>query len=172
MTDREEQLRDRIARDPSDPEALRQLAERVGAKRGGKDEAVELWRRYVEVVDASQMSQALFRLASAQVRARRDSEAIEILGRCTQIAPDYAEAFQLLGELLRRAGELEGAIGALQRAAELDPEAVGPRVALVACFDALGRQREAGAVLESIRKLGADNPALMALVQELMHRRG
>ncbi len=172
MTDREQQIRDRIAGDPSDAEALRELAEHVGAKRDRKDEAVELWRRYVEVVDAGETSQALFRLANAQVQARRDPEAIEVLERCTQIAPEYAEAFDLLGELLRRAGELEGAIVTLQRAAELDPEAVRPRVALVACFDALGRQREAGAVLESIRKLGADNPALMALVQELMHRRG
>ena len=96
MTDKEQQIRDRIAGDPSDAEALRELAEHVGAKRDRKDEAVELWRRYVEVVDAGETSQALFRLANAQVQARRDPEAIEVLERCTQIAPEYAEAFDLL----------------------------------------------------------------------------
>jgi tetratricopeptide (TPR) repeat protein len=167
----ERELRARLERDPTDGDALRELVRRVGTDRDGKREVVELWRRHVEAVDGPDEGAALLGLARSQVAARQEEDAIETLGRCVERLPDSAEAHGLLGELLRRAGRLEAAVEALSRATDLDPDSLEPRVALVACYDALGREREARAALESIRDLGAGNPAIGALVQELMHRR-
>ncbi|MEE9133167.1 MAG: tetratricopeptide repeat protein, partial [Gemmatimonadota bacterium] len=80
-------------------------------------------------------------------------------------------AFDLLGELLRQAGRLAEAVEALQHAADLDPKAVQPRLALIACLDALGRHQEAEAALGAVRALGAGDPALTALIQEVARRR-
>ena len=132
---------------------------------------MELWQRYVETVAEDGLGEALFSLASAQIEARQEADAVATLRRCVEVEPDWAEAFDLLGEVLRRAGELEGAAEALERAASLDPEAVRPRVALATVYDAMGRRDEASELLRSLGRRAADNPALRALVQELMHRR-
>lgn len=171
MSQRERELRTRVQRDPDDADALRELARVVGRSRTGKDEAIDLWRRHLEVAAPSDRAAARLALAHALIQARREPEAIQTLRECTRDSPDAAEAFDLLGELLRRAGDLEEAVGALTRAIELEPDAVRPRVALVTCYDALGREREARAALQSLAGLGADDPAITALVRELMHRR-
>jgi Flp pilus assembly protein TadD len=172
VTKLEVQLRDHLTQRPSDSEALRELAELVSAERHRKGEAVELWQRYVEAVHADRIDEALLCLARAQVEARREADAIMTLERCTAEDIGLGEALELLGELLRRAGRFEDAVSVLQRAAELDDEAVQPRLALVACFDALERPREAEAALESVRALGQKDPAIAALVRELVQRRG
>lgn len=171
MKNREQGLRERIAADPSDADALRELAELVGSGRGRKEEAVELWLRYVDAADPSEAAGALTALARAQVEARRYAAAIETLKRCTAGAPKCYAAFDLLGELLRQAGRLAEAVEALQHAADLDPKAVQPQLALIACLDALGRHQEAEAALGAVRALGAGDPALTALIQEVARRR-
>jgi Flp pilus assembly protein TadD len=172
MTDRERKLRERTIEAPEDAEAVRQLAELVGGQRGRKREAVELWSRYLTVVDASQTAEALLALARAQVEARQVSTAVETLRRCVDEAPGEAEAFDLLGELLRGSGDLEAAAEALRRAVELEPQSIRPRLALVNCLDVLGRSDEAGSELEAVRDMAAGDPALNALVMELVQRRG
>ncbi len=62
MTDREQELRARISESPEDAEALRELAVIVGSRRGQKNEAVELWRRFSNVVDPSLLGEALLAL--------------------------------------------------------------------------------------------------------------
>ena len=171
MTDQESQLRRRLSGDPKDFDALRALAELVGAARDRKAEAVELWRRYADVAGPELAGGALFALGRAQVEARQEADAIETLLVCTREDPALSEAFDLLGELLRRAGRLEEAVEELKRAADLDPEAVRPRVALAICYDALGRRSEAESVLSSLGQAAANDPAVSALVRELMHRR-
>ena len=172
MKERETELRERMAEAPDESEAMRELARLIGAERGRKAEAVELWQSYVETVDAADVPAALLALGRAQVEARREADAIETLRRCTEEAPELPEAFEVLGALLRRAGDLESAADAFSRAAELQPDAVQPLLALVACLDEGGRSAEAGAVLGSIQKLGSGDPAVLALIQELMQRRG
>jgi tetratricopeptide (TPR) repeat protein len=171
VTDRERRLRERVRDAPEDAAALRELAESVGNARTRKDEAVDLWRRYLEVSGPERIGEALLALGRAQVEARRGREALETLRRCTVEWPTCFDAFDLLGELLRLEGEHEAAVEALQRAVELDPRSLRPRVALVSCFDALGRAAEAEAVLEEVRELDSGDPAILALVQELMQRR-
>lgn len=171
MADRESELRARIAAAPADTEVLRELAELVGARRGSKDEAVELWLGYVDLVGPERTAEALLALGRAQVEARRNDEAIQTLRRCAEDAPEFYPVFDLLGELLRQAGRLEEAVETLQRAVELDASAVRPRLALVSCLDALDRPRDAEAALAAVRALGSNDPAVLALVQELMRRR-
>jgi tetratricopeptide (TPR) repeat protein len=171
VTDGEGRLRERLREVPEDTTALRELAELVGKARTRKDEAVDLWHRYLEVAGPEHIGEALLALGRAQVEARKEREAIETLRQCTVETSTCFAAFDLLGELLRREGELEAAVEALQRAGELDPRAIRPRVALVSCLDALGRAAEAEAALDEVRELGSDDPAILALVQELMQRR-
>ncbi len=172
MSDREAQLRARLAAVPGEAETIRELAELVGAARNRKDEAVKLWERYAGLVDAVRTEAALLALARAQIEARCEDAAIETLQRCAARTPESFEAFDLLGELLRRDGRLEEAAQALRRAAELDPKAVRPRLALVTCLDGLGQSAEAQAALDEVRRLASGDPAVLALVQELMRRRG
>jgi len=167
----EEELRERVGEVPGEPEALRQLAELVGRHRGRKGEAVEIWLRYVDAAPSSEKAEALLALARAQVEARQNEEAIETLQRCTAEDPGIFAGLELLGELLRQVGRIEEAVGVFERAVEIDWQAVQPRVALVSCFDALGRPREAEAVLAQVRAMGTGDPAVLALVQELMRRR-
>jgi lipopolysaccharide biosynthesis regulator YciM len=172
MTDQERRLRERVHEAPDDAPALRELAELVGRARTRKGEDVDLWRRYLEVAGGELIGEALLALGRAQVEARKEREAVETLRRCTVEWPTCFTAFDLLGELLRLEGEHEAAVEALQRAIELDPSAIRPRLALVSCFDALGRAADAEAALEHVRELDPGDPAILALVQELVQRRG
>jgi Flp pilus assembly protein TadD len=171
MTDREIQPGGPGSEVPEDAALLRKKAELAGAERGGKNEAVDLWRRYLEVVDPAGTGEALLELGRALVRARREGEAADVLRRCVEELPDSFEAHALLGEILRQTGELEAAVGALKRAAELSATELQPQVSLVFCLDALGRRSEADAALRVLTESGASNPAVRALVQELLQRR-
>lgn len=172
MSEREEELRERLAEEPDDPQATRELARLVGERRDRKAEAVELWQRHLKTVGQAERASALLALGRAQVEARREVEAIETLRRCTREAPDTPQAFELLAELSRRAGDLGSAVEALRRAIELQPGALQPQLALVACLDELGRDGEAQEVLSNVRRMAAGDPAVAALLRELMHRRG
>lgn len=171
MSEREEELRRRVADSPSDAELLGELARLVGEGRSRKAEAVELWERHAASVEPAARPAALLALGRAQVEARREAEAIDTLRRCTA-AEALPEAFEMLGELLRRAGELDEAAGALRRAWELQPGALQPALALVACLDEAGRGEEAQQVLSSIQSAAAGDPAVAALIRQLLHRRG
>ncbi len=151
--------------------ALRMKAESVGAERDRKNEAVDLWLRYLEVVEPAGTREALYELGRALVQARRDEEAIDVLRRCATEWPESFEAHALLGEVLKQAGDLEAAVGALKRATELSPGDVQPLASLAICLEALGRQSEADAALSALRESSAGNPAVWALMQELLQRR-
>ncbi len=172
MNDREAELRARLGERPDDAEALGELATIVLAARRRKAEAVELWKRYAAAVDPSRLSDATLGLARAQMEARQEEQAIESLQRCTELDPNAFDAFDLLGELLRRRGRLEEAAEALGRAVRLDPQALRPRLALVTCLDGLGRSDEAQTLLVEAEKLGEGDPAVRGLIQELLRRRG
>lgn len=171
MTDRASRSGEPVSDVPEDAATLRKLAELAGAQRGRKHEAVDLWRRYLEVVDPARSGEALLELGRALVEARREGEAVDVLRRCTEEVPESFDAYALLGEILRQTGELEAAVDALKRAVELRPNDVQPQVSLVVCLDALGRRSESETVLSALRESGAGSPAVRALVQELSQRR-
>ena len=55
---------------PDDAATLREQAESAGAERGRKQEAVDLWRRYLEIAEPPQVGEALLGLGRALVEAR------------------------------------------------------------------------------------------------------
>lgn len=157
---------------PDDAAELRERAEKVGAERGRKQEAVELWRRHLESVGSSQIGEALLGLGRALVEARCVEEAVDVLSRCAGELPNSFEAHDLLGQVSRETGRLEAAVAAFRRAAELGPGEIQPRVALVVCLDALGRSAEADEVIRTLGACSSRDPAIRALLQELLQRRG
>ncbi len=171
MTSGEKRSSERVSGTREDAAALRERAQLAGAERGRRQEAVDLWRRYLVVVGSSGTGEALLELGRALVEARREEEAVDVLRRCTEEWPDCFDAYGLLGEVLRQTGDLEAAVGALERAVALRPDDVQPKVSLVICLDALGRRPEAEKALASLGERGANNPAIRALVQELLQRR-
>jgi Flp pilus assembly protein TadD len=171
MTERESQSGKPVSDLPEDAAALRKMAELVGAERGRKQEAVGLWRRYLEVVGPAQSGEALLGLGRALVEAHREGEAVDVLRRCTDEMPASFGAYALLGEILRELGDLEAAADTLKRALALKPDDVQARVSLVICLDALGRRLESEAALSALRDTSAGDPAVLALVQELLQRR-
>jgi len=152
--------------------AVRERAEKLSAERGRKEEAVELWRRYVEIVEPSKIGEALLGLGRALVEARRDGEAVDVLRRCVEESPGCLAAHDLLGQVLKQSGSLEAAVEAFKRAAELSPGDVQSRVALVGCLEALGRREEADDVIRALGARGVRDPAIGALIRELLQRRG
>jgi Flp pilus assembly protein TadD len=160
------------SRIPDDAAQLKQRAETVGAERDGKQEAVDLWRRYLQIAEASQTGEALLGLGRALVEARRSEEAVDVLSRCAEKMPDSFEVHELLGQVSRETGRLEAAVAAFGRAAELGPDEIQPRVALVVCLDVLGRSAEADEVIRTLGLRGSRDPAIRALLQELLQRRG
>jgi Flp pilus assembly protein TadD len=165
-------LSDQVTERAKAVETLRKRAEAASAERGRQDEAVDLWRRYLDVVDGTGMGEALLELGRALVKARREGEAVDVLRRCTEALPESFEAHALLGEILKQTGRLAAAVEALERAAELNPDDVQALVSLVVCLEALGRRSDAEAALAALRQRGAGNPAVAALMQELLQRRG
>jgi tetratricopeptide (TPR) repeat protein len=172
VNDREKNLRERISENRTDPDALRELALLIGQARDRKTEAVDVWQRYLDAADAADVSDALLGLGRAQIEARLEVEAIETLRRCTREAPELPEAFETLGSLLHRSGDLEAAAGALRRAAELQPGNVQPLLALLSCLDEMGDSDAAREVLGSAQKIASSDPAVAALIRELLQRRG
>lgn len=172
MLDREARLREAIAREPDDAGAVRELANLVGRSRGRKEEAAELWARYAELSDVDDTPEPLLLLARALIEARREEEAVEALVRCSALHPEEPAAFDLLGDVLRHQGRLEEAAEAFERASSLDPGSLRARLALASCLDALGRAEEAQRILQAVQAEGSSDPAVAALLRELLHRRG
>lgn len=171
MTTRDGRSSDPVSEQAKIAEMLRKKAEAVSAERGRQDEAVDLWRRYLEVADGTGVGEALLELGRALVKARREGEAVDVLRRCTKELPESFEAHALLGEILKQTGRLEAAVEALERATELKPDDVQPLVSRVICLEALGRRSDAAAALAALRESSAGNPAVAALMQELLQRR-
>lgn len=165
-------VRERNSNTEDDAATLREKAEKLGSERGRREEAVDLWRRYLHVVEQSKLGEALLGLGRALVAARRDEEAVDVLRRCVEVSPECFAAHDLLGQLLKQAGMLEEAVEAFQRAAESSPDDLQPKLALVGCLDALGRTAEADELIRALAVRGARDPAVGALVRELLQRRG
>ena len=85
-------------------------------------------------------------------------------GTTAQLIADYqADASfasrMILGHLLRRAGQPDGAVAAFRKAAELDPKSVLPLLAVAALQDELGQPRQAAESLDkAVAILPAEDP--------------
>jgi TPR repeat/Glycosyltransferase family 9 (heptosyltransferase) len=74
---------------------------------------------------------------------RRNDEALAVLRRALEIAPDYAEAHNNLGNALRERGEFDGAEACYRRALELKPDYAEARHNLGNAFKSRGHLAEA-----------------------------
>lgn len=97
----------------------RKLLGRVLAEKGELDRTVELYSLYIE--NTTNISLELGGLLMSLLDLGRMEEAEELCLRVIQKRPRHAGAFEALGKVRKRAGNMEGAVVALARAAELDP---------------------------------------------------
>ncbi len=78
----------------------------------------------------------------------------------------WSEACQVIGATQLKRGDVPGAMRALQRAVELDPQASEPKFYLASAYDDLGRPDEALALYESIlTQAPGHNPTLLRLAK-------
>jgi protein O-GlcNAc transferase len=82
-------------------------------------------------------------------------EARKLIEEALQLAPKSPEAHLNLALLLRKDGELKGAMEALQKAIRLDPEALEPRRQLLSVYVTLERWNEA---IDQCREIMRRNP--------------
>jgi len=96
----------------------------------------ELAALYVNNLAVSALSASDYTLAEARVRA------------VLKLAPEFAPAWGNLGVILRRRGDIPGAIDAYRRALALEPRDPAILGNLATLYTGLGREREAKAALE------------------------
>jgi len=144
---------------PESPQVAMLNAEALESKQQWK-EAIEAYRRIL--AQHPKLPGVRFRIATilldtsaspeAMAEARKELEA-EI-----EIAPDSAAAVFVLGEIERRAGAWEAAIGLFTRAKELDDGFLEAYVALGMSLNAAGKYADAIAPLERYTKGVPNDP--------------
>jgi len=108
------------------------------------------------VLDPGAGAQDDLNLAVAQYRNRDDQGALQSLTGAGEMLNEYPGAPYLRGLIARRAGELNTARSALERARELDPTDPAIRYNVGAVYAQLGLQEEAMAEFELVMAMGFD----------------
>jgi tetratricopeptide (TPR) repeat protein/uncharacterized membrane protein YgcG len=88
----------------------------------------------------------LVALAGFYVRIEQGAEAARLANRAVELAPDLAEAHQVLGQALHVSLRLDEATAEYKRALELDPNAKGARRNLADLTRAAGKAEDAAAL--------------------------
>jgi predicted O-linked N-acetylglucosamine transferase (SPINDLY family) len=146
----EEELRRRIAADPSRAADWQQLGNLCAA--GNRHaEAADAYARAIEA-GASAVALAGPR-ALALSGAGRAAEAVQVAAAAQARRPKDFALTNLLGVLLKRAGRLEDAVPVLEAARRLDPRSISPLQNLGNVYELLGRPRDAGAAFQAALKL-------------------
>lgn len=128
---------------------------------GKSDEAIAAYRRILEV--DPQARDVHFRLAqiilNQPATATTGEDARQELEAELKVNPGHAAAEFMLGELARRNGDWDVAIGHFGKASKLDAGFLEAYLALGMSFNAAGRFAEAIPPLERYVKLAAEDPA-------------
>lgn len=98
---------------------------------------------------------ALVNLATVEARRGRQAQALALLERARNVAPDDALVLANLGTLLAHAGRVEDGALALRRALEIGPGDAPARLELGLALLTLGRADEALNVLEALEQVEA-----------------
>lgn len=104
------------------------------------------------------------RLARAYVQDNNRTQAIVVLTQAVAIAPNYADAVLLLGELNITTGQAQVAVDALTDLLKKRPDLLEGRMLLANAYDALGRLDDAEATLNSLTKDAAQNSQVYLLL--------
>lgn len=155
-----------LRHDPDNYDALIVIAE-VYERRGDPQNALVAYAAAAE--HAANPAPALMAQARLLRALKHFSEAVKILKRVAQLAPEDDEAIAALGEALAEANQPAKAIVALQHAAQIAPRKTAHLVRLGRLCRAMGQLDAALGHLQHARELAPENPnALreMALVFE------
>jgi tetratricopeptide (TPR) repeat protein len=106
-------------------------------------------------------------MAVALAMQKRRAEAIPHLRRAIELKPDYASAYEILGECLQEEGDLPGAIDAFRTLLKCRPADEAARLRLAELLAAHGQREEARNQLRRVLELLPDDPRAKQLQREL-----
>jgi tetratricopeptide (TPR) repeat protein len=161
----EQAYREALSIAPNDPET-NSLLGLVFAQAGRLEEGVALLQRAVELdpdESALQMN-----LAGGLAEAQRWRDAQQVLLALIERWPVQGPAWTRLGDACLALDEREAALMAWRRAHELDVDAVEPARKLATLARETGQREEAIAVLEQTLSLRPTEPALLAVLCDLL----
>lgn len=169
----ERDLRAVVAIDPDQPDALRRLAELLGASPAGREEAIALYVRYLEGEDDRALRRAaLLALAELEEQTGVIDGAVARLEEAIKLAPSPAEArgeHEKLAALLIRQRQWQRAVEALRRQAELAPDAPS-RAAVEIRISTIYREgfSDPRAAVEALLRALKSDPLCMEALARLM----
>lgn len=104
-------------------------------------------------------TQAIFLLSQLQVLQGKSREALQAAEAAAYFAPNDPVVLFQLGILRSGTGDTQGAIAALSRAVEINPQYANARFFLAVAYATAGQNDLARAQLEAVAALSADNAA-------------
>ncbi len=158
----ERQLRSSVERFDS-VKALLELA-KLQARRGERTEATQSLRRALELAPNSE--EVLSGFARLSLAAREPVPAIRALEPLTLMHPSVSDHAHLLGVARLQIGENDGAVEALQRALDLEPDRVRTLTALGLAFNNQKQFSEASEALGRALELRPENVEALAALAE------
>jgi len=111
-------------------------------------------------------------LARAYLLKLRYGPALGALNRWIKEAPDAAQPYQLRGWVMERLDSSDAAFKDYQRAVELDPDHIGPRLQLTELYLDRANTTEALPHLNILRKQAPDLPAVQQLLGRCLFLQG
>ena len=143
-----------ILKDANDPRGLPGMME-AKISQGQFAEAV----KFVEGIVAKAPDRDDYRavLGRLYFRAGRQADAVGQFQKLVDKHPNAGQIWTMLGESKRFAGDINGAIDALNKAKSLDPNNFQPCLSLALLYDAQGRVDEARKSYEDTIRLQPDN---------------
>ncbi len=143
---------------------LRGLSGLIDCKlaQGQTDEAIRLVQ--AQLIKKPDDFGGRFMLGSLEFKAQKYQDAIkdfQLLADKNPKSPQLPGVYVRLGEVKRRAGDLNGAIASFQKARELSPKDPVPLLQLALLFDTNGRHDDALKSYEDVLKMQPDNPVAL-----------
>jgi Flp pilus assembly protein TadD len=140
--DAERTLREALAREPGNPQALEWLA-LARAGQGDTEGAIAILRQVLAQPAGSERAEAEYNLARLLLANRRPAEGEEHLLRALTLRPNLAVAWYHLGEVRAASGRTDEALAGYRRSLEIDPTLTRSYLALGRLLLARGEQKEA-----------------------------
>ena len=133
-------LRKSVEMNPDSPMEHFQLAKALIAAEDVEGAVPEL---EMVVAKLPNLADAHLFLEMAYARTNRVPETIKECQKVLEFQPDHFGSYLILGRFLELAGDLEGAVPNLKKAASLDPKAPDPHVILADVYDHMGKTADA-----------------------------
>jgi superkiller protein 3 len=165
LNDSETELRNLVAADAADGEALFQLG-RLYLAMNRYPEAEGVFRRLTTDV-SPEYAPAHFMLGFVSYREDDPEKALASFRKLLELTPDHAEGRYYLGMSLQKLGDRPGAREAFEETLRIDPEHVGASYNLALLLAKEGEREESQKRLERFRELGERRERLAALEERV-----